>query len=364
MTTRRPRDPQQEPARTRISGPAELARAVPYMLGFHPRRSLVLVGLLDDGGHRVTARYDLADLVPEPFAPLTPDGAVMVAMVADRFAGGGVESVVALIFDDTVCAEGRIRRDPDGRLPYDMIAVALPELIATAESAEAPDGLWLLDTILVGEQRWWSFDCPDPGCCPPDGSPLPDVPSEYAADAVFRGVVPLSDRESLARQLEPHDSREALRDRVVAVAKEAAQAASDGDDSRRRRSAVRALFAAARASTDPMWIPPDDAETARHVAALGSVQVRDAVWMGVESGRIDGRPLWRHLARSAPEPFDATPLFLYGWTCWRDGDGASAAIAAQRAVVSDPRCSAADLLLAALSRGVDPRTFPRLRRSA
>ena len=50
---------------SRISGPAELLQAVPYLLGFHPADSLVLVGL--HGGRLVvTARMDLVDAhVPE-----------------------------------------------------------------------------------------------------------------------------------------------------------------------------------------------------------------------------------------------------------------------------------------------------------
>jgi hypothetical protein len=81
----------------------------------------------------------------------------------------------------------------------------------------------------------------------------------------------------------------------------------------------------------------------------------------VDDKRLDGRPLWRELARRAPVPFDAAAAFLFGWASWRAGDGASANIAAQRAIDSDPGCTAADLLLAALAQGADPRTFPRVR---
>jgi hypothetical protein len=71
--------------------------------------------------------------------------------------------------------------------------------------------------------------------------------------------------------------------------------------------------------------------------------------------------LWRELGRRLPSPYDAPALFLFGWSAWRAGDGASAGIAADRAVASDPDYSAADLLRAAISSGVDPRQMPRLR---
>jgi hypothetical protein len=85
------------------------------------------------------------------------------------------------------------------------------------------------------------------------------------------------------------------------------------------------------------------------------------MWRACDARRIDGRLLWQALARRLPTPFDATPLLLYGWASWRHGNGALARIAAERAVECDPSDEAAQLLLALLSRGVDPRRTPRLR---
>jgi hypothetical protein len=62
-----------------------------------------------------------------------------------------------------------------------------------------------------------------------------------------------------------------------------------------------------------------------------------------------------------PAPYDAAPLFLFGWSQWRAGNGTLAGIAAERAQVSDPGYSAAGLLLAALGHGLDPRATPPLR---
>lgn len=131
----------------------------------------------------------------------------------------------------------------------------------------------------------------------------------------------------------------------------------------RSRSVKRAIFAAARAAGGPQWVEPDNATVATFGVALCEIALRDAVWMAVDNARLDGRPLWRALARRLPPPYDASALFIFGWATWRAGDGALAGIAAQRAVTSDPSYSAADLLLAALSRGVDPRRPPRLRMS-
>jgi hypothetical protein len=107
-----------------------------------------------------------------------------------------------------------------------------------------------------------------------------------------------------------------------------------------------------------------DDEVARFGVALTETAIRDSVWLAVDDRRLAGFELWRELARRLPEPYDAPALFLLGWTAWRDGNGAIASVAAQRAVASDPTYSAADLLLGAISGGIDPRRVPRLRNRA
>jgi len=132
-------------------------------------------------------------------------------------------------------------------------------------------------------------------------------------------------------------------------------AKQDGYD----RSVIRALFAAQRAAQAGQM--PTDAAVARYGVALQSYSVRDAVWFAVDDGRLPGIALWVNLARRLPSPYDAAPLFIAAWSTYRDGNGALAGIAAELALKSDPGYSAADLLLAALARGLDPHTLPKLR---
>jgi hypothetical protein len=176
-------------------------------------------------------------------------------------------------------------------------------------------------------------------------------------------VVALPDRAALEAQFEPvaEAERQRLRPAIEAADRAARRQALAGDAARYERSVKRALFAAARESVEPAWPGLPDAETARFGAALSCPAIRDAVWKAVDDGRLDGRPLWRELGRRLPVPYDAPPLFLFGWAAWRAGDGTTAGMAAERAVRSDPAYSPADLLLAALAHAVDPRRAPRLR---
>lgn len=325
----------------RITGPAALIEAVPYLLGFRPLDSLVLVGL-DSGNLVVTARIDLAD-VADP------------TLLADTFAAmvrGGASAAVVLVYDDT--------SDPPAPDP------APPEAgrQALIEAAAARAGCAVLDVLLVARGRWWSYSCGSAQCCPAGGAELPDQPSAVSAAATFAGLVALPDRAALVASLDPYPDarRELIRPLIDAAEHAAEDAGLAGDNQRHDRSVKRALFTAARAADDIKggWTLSDP-QAARFGVALRGIDQRDAVWMAIEDGRLDGHALWRELSRRLPGPYDAAPLFLFGWWAWRAGNGALAGIAVERAVRSDPGYSAADLLGAALARGLDPRRLPRLR---
>ncbi len=329
----------------RIVGPAELVQAVPYLLGFHPSRSMVLVGLAE-GLLVVTARVDLADALV---------GGVLPDTIAAMHRGGTRE-LVAAVYDEPVADMPVDAFDPrPGRL----------DLADRVEDAAAVIGCRVRDVLLVIGDRWWSLTCGVPSCCPPGGEPVLVEPSAFAAAATVDGRVALVDRSALERLLDPlpEPERAALEPALQDCERQSVQAVLTGADARHDRSLKRAVFTAARACAAHDWPGVDDASSARFAVGLSRLAVRDPVWIAIDDGRLDGRPLWRELARRLPSPYDAAPLFLFGWATWRSGDGALAGIAAERAVASDPGYTAADLLLAALAQGVDPRRLPRLRLS-
>lgn len=326
-----------EPPLLRVRGPADLAEAVPYLIGFHPERSLVIVGL-SRGRVVVTARIDLAELS----GPKRP---VLASTLASMTASG-VARFVALVYDDDA----------------DLTELPHRELCGELAAAVGRLDCDLDDTALVCRGRVYSYLCGDPGCCPPDGRPL-SAESHISAEATYAGLVALPDRASLAATLDPDpvEQRERLYPALIAAEQDAFDAARRGDAGRINRVDVRALFRAARRCEGPDGAEPTDAALVRFAAALHRVEVRDAVWLGVDDGRIDGRPLWRGLARRLPAPYDAPPLFLFAWASYRAGDGAMAGMAAERVLASDPAYTAAELVLAALAHALDPRRLPKLR---
>ena len=328
----------------RVHNPGDLIEAIPYLIGFHPRDSLVVVGLADTRVS-VTARVDLVELT---------DPAVL-AETMRVLAGSDPTRAIAAIYDDA---------------PVDTALPDLPHRSLVHDVAGCADGFGveLVEAVLVSGGRWWSYACSDDRCCPAQGRELPGDASPCPAAATFAGLVALSDRAELDALLEPDEAADRARLEPAIAEHEnlAVSAVVGGYDQRRQRSVKRAIFAAAR-DADVSLFPGDrgvglsDDQVCRFVVALAERSIRDAVWLAVDQGRLDGRALWRDLARRVPAPYDAAPLFLFGWASWRDGNGTCAGMAAERALRSDPDYTAAELLLGALAHGLDPHRTPRLR---
>lgn len=298
----------------RLTGPASIIEAVPYLLGFTPADSLVLVGLRG-AKITVTARIDLDDLTrPDALSHLT-------IALADQAQSS---SVLALTY-------GTPRE---------------PERIA---SAVAASGMQLLDHLRVADGRYWSLTCNEPQCCPAEGRPIP-TDNEVAAEFVGLGASKTDSRGELAAIFTPADTA----GRLWPLIHTAEAATATGDN--RSHSDTQALLQAAERDSR-LWT---DEETAELGVALTNLAVRDAAWLAVDAGRLDGRKLFLHLAHHLPEHYRAAPLFLFAWKSWREGNGALASIAVEHVLHADPAYSAADLLQVALARAIDPRRMPAL----
>jgi hypothetical protein len=316
----------------RIDGPGSMIKALPYLLGFRPVDSLVMIGM--DAGQMVLAlRLDLAETGSDEVM-----GAALSAMRR-----GGASAFVGIVVTDVPVVAG-------ATLPYVPLAGRLETL--GAQYAMATN-----DVLLVVEDRWWSLVCANRDCCPPQGHPVPPQTTEVEAEAVAAGLVPMANRDALAATLDPFGQQVTTEQIAVAV-----QAERDADLSQTRatfdRSVIRALFAATR-SEHPEQLPLS--QMARFGVALSGYAVRDSLWLAQDGARIEGRELWRTLATRLPVSYRSAPLFLFGWSAWRAGDGALASIATERALSADPGYGAASLLQVALARGLDPRSTPTLR---
>lgn len=331
----------------RVQGPGDLVDLVPYLVGFHPNDSVVAIALRERGEHLgPTIRVDRAEVRGQ---------AGFCTYLVGQLVRAGACGAVLVVYGE----------------PGERVDATLPEMTLVAEFAAVTDefGLELKDAIFVAGGRWWSYTCQNELCCPPEGTLVGGsrAGSRMAAEASYAGLVALPDRATLAGTLGPASSRSrsAVARAVARAAGEMARRAErdGGIEPWREASQARLRAALDRVLADgtSSWL--SDAATARILVGLADIAVRDVGWLWMEEGAgrcPAGLELWRWLAQRAPSAYRAAPLFLAGWAAWREGAGALARIAVERALEIDPDYSAARLLDQALVQGLDPRSTPLL----
>src|SRR5207302_10067916 len=134
------------PQRVRAGSAEAVLALVPYLLGFAPESSLVVIGTAPpDGTVKVTLRYDLPD-------PADPEEAWRIA--------GHAFAVLRSQKLTTAIAIG-----------YGPAQLVTP-LAGALEHTAQKSGIELTDILRVEDGRYWSCTCQKPGCCPPEGKPF------------------------------------------------------------------------------------------------------------------------------------------------------------------------------------------------
>ncbi len=356
--------PLDETPTVRLATGPDLAAALPQLLGFVPSESLVLVALTGPRAARVgvTLRVDLPD----------PDDATAVAAAAvARLGHEPPAAVVALVVTEAPDVRGRDDDHLDllDRPLDDLDPVAL-RLLRTAgadlpgrpvveavAAALADAGVPLLGASLVRSGRWWDLDCPEPCCDPGAGRPLPGGTSELAAAAVLQGQVVAADRAELVARLAPVSGPAAVvmgRACAVVGAAQAEALHRHGWEELAARSwrLVRGAVLDSGSGPGPRLT---DEDVARLGWALTDLEVRDqAMGLGTGPTASAAEALWTELVRRLPAPLDAAPATLLAATTWARGDGATAGIALDRALHSQPAYGLARLLVQGLAAGLPP----------
>ncbi|HLZ37629.1 MAG TPA: DUF4192 domain-containing protein, partial [Mycobacteriales bacterium] len=148
-----------------MRSPGEILALVPYLLGFHPSESLVLVAVRGPRRRVVcTLRWDL------PAVRSRRDRESAVCEIRSRLAQAEGDAAVLVLYT----------RRPPGRRRLPLVS-----LVAAVQAADVP----LLDALCVHAGRWWSYLYPDPRCCPPAGTPLPAPTEPGGASGVAAAAV-------------------------------------------------------------------------------------------------------------------------------------------------------------------------------
>ncbi|RSN04152.1 DUF4192 domain-containing protein [Nonomuraea sp. WAC 01424] len=305
-----------------LTSPADLLAAVPYLVGFHPEDSLIVIGL-HHGQAKVAARWNL----PFPRGTLDP-----LTALFDR---EGITEMVIVGY---------------GRGEAVTPAVDEARLLATASDIHVGEA------IRAHEGRYWSYICDLPRCCPPEGTPYDPTTSQIAAEATVRGMVALPDRRALERTIAPATGpvRMAMRRATAtAVAEVRARLTAATDLDTFAHDYVTEALTGVRAAltTHGGRLRLDDTEAARLGLALSVIRVRDEAWTMMHEAHL---PLWKDLTRRLEPRFVPPAASLLAMAAWRTGDNILATIALERALTTDPHYSMANLLTHALQSLLSP----------
>jgi hypothetical protein len=342
----------------RIRDPLDLVSVIPYHLGYHPERSLVIVALRGETVG-VVVRVDLDVPAGERLS--------LSRHIAVTTARDGALACFAVVFE-TRAGEGDA-----------LTEMLLDEL----EGA----GIDVIEHLVVRDGRVFFPRCFE-GCHPWEGVLLRRPETVAAvAELVGLGRAPVRDREALDELMAPADTAFARRcrrdiDRLLAQrdgsgAELPQSPPHSGPQS--RPAPTRSQAAAVRSWATLLSSYPDVPLTVRQVAhvavSLADKDFRDAIigWLcpGCLPDSMVGPRLGRRLDRSLfrPSPDEAIAqlcwlarhtspsvapgvLTVLATVAWSAGDGALARVALTRALAVDPGYTLALLLERLVAHGI------------
>ncbi len=300
-----------------LSGPDAAIAALPYLLGFPPRESAVVLWLAD-GRLALTQRLDLprgdehGPWLDAIWCHRAPQDAALVVLVTEHPVADGL-------------VDGLLGRAAD-------------------------QGTEVRDVLATDGVMWRSLLCRGESCCPVEGRRVdPSVAVRIAAEFAAMGRAPVANRDELVREFAADPGRQA---------EVASQVSAPPPDRTRRERwrdvAIRTVLAqlGQRSGTEA----PAAEGIATLVVALSDIRVRDTVlWELARRGDLATE--LGHLAaavRSAPAGQVAPVATCAAIVAWCQGDGARALSALDRALHDDADYSLALLVRQALAAGLPP----------
>jgi Domain of unknown function (DUF4192) len=330
-------DPAASPPTVRIGSPAAVLAVVPHLLGFIPSKSLIVIGAGPPRDRiNVTLRFDLPD-------PPNARTAREIAQHAVSVLTGQQQAMAVII-------------------GYGPGSLVTPIADAVRRAARR-GGLELRDVLRVEQDRYWSYLCRNPDCCPPQGVPIdPRHPAGAAMDAAGMPVLP--DRAALTASIGPLGgiTRTSMRDATRRAEAHALSLVSQASRSGRSQDARRLLLleglsavtgALATYRQGGRFVTDD--QVAWLALALTSLRVRDDAWARMDPDFRDVHTrLWTDVVRRAEPAYLPSPACLLAFTAWQSGNGALANVALDRALAVDPGYSMALLLRDTIDAGAPP----------
>ena len=315
---------------TELTSPHDLLAAVPFMVGYHPKDSLVVMALRD-------AKVSMAMRVDFPDSG-------SIASVSATVAG----HLAREIADEAIIV---------GYLPTDVIESDPLEIV---RSIIALQGITVKECIVVRGEYFRSNLCADLECCPPEGNLIPEIlSSRVTAEQVAAGnPLPYLDLDEMKRSISalPIDKE------LVRLIQGIEEIDYAGDDvTAHQREGANAINEMAISFSKEQKIE-DKSDVALVLVRLLDLQVRDyAMGMTTEETSDQLWDMWRYLLRLAPKGYVAPVAVIFATMSYERGDGALAQRALDRAMEDAPGYQMAKLLRRTFAAGWPPSAFTQMR---
>jgi hypothetical protein len=316
---------------TTLTSPHDLLAAIPFLIGYHPTDSLVLVSIKDDAvgmamrvDYPTDAQDEIFDLYARHISADEAEGALIVAY------------------------------QPTDRVDGD-------DVLARVTAGLSRAGIAIYESILISDGNYRSLICHDLLCCPIGGRPIPPLDSSrIAAESVMAGhQMPFASlgelSDSVRANLLAHE--EQWQERVAASGVDPKSA----DLNAMQRDGATAIVDLAQDFIS--FGHSEDHDLIAHVLGrLSDIQVRDFALGCHDLENFQSyRAMWLHLLRCAPTGYIAPVATLVSAICYENGDGALARQGLDRAFEDDPQYSLASLLRRVFSAGWPPESFAKMR---
>jgi hypothetical protein len=319
---------------TTLTSPHDLLAAIPFLIGYHPENSLVLVSL-KNGAIGMAMRVDYPEALPA-------GGYDLLASHLER-----EESDAALL----------VAYLPSGRTDGE-------EVLCAVEAALDRVQIKVQESIYIRNGRYRSILCKDRICCPMEGTQVPPIStSRIAAENVVAGLpMPFANLHSLAESL----SSLPLANESNWIALVSTFSPGSADEKAEAINIFQRDGAAAVIDLAKNFSPDKTEEVgelaARVLGRLQDIQVRDFA-LGCHDDESLERywTAWVHLLRIAPRGYIAPVASLCAALAYERGDGALANCALDLALQDEPSYSLALLLRRVFTAGWPRASFAAMR---
>ncbi|MEY4455567.1 MAG: hypothetical protein RIQ45_1090 [Actinomycetota bacterium] len=316
---------------TTVKTPHDLLAAVPFLIGYHPTDSLVLISVKSDS-------LEMAMRIDFPKNP--PEGSYQ--LLASHLKRDNSEGALIVAYE-----------------PADSLAG--PEVLHNVADAVASLDIPIRELMLVRNNHWRSLLCSDDKCCPPEGNQIEEfVNSRIAAEQVASGkVLPFSDSEGLTHSISATILAKDLNWKAQVVSFRVDPDANNLNEL--QRDGAESILLLADFYSQNGFCKDYDL-MARVLGRLSDIQVRDFA-LGCHTDQTINSywAMWRDLLRIAPPKFVAPVASVFASIAYENGEGALAHRALDRAIEDDPEHSLARLLRRVFSSGWPPSGFAQLR---